>query len=118
MIQRRTLLATSAALLAAPRLGHAVTVGVTATELKIGNFMPYSGPASAYGVIGRGDTAFFKMINDQGGVGGRQINYISYDDGYSPPRSVEQTRRWSNRIASRSSTTRSARPRIRLWCGM
>lgn len=93
MIQRRTLLATSAALLAAPRLGHAVTVGVTATELKIGNFMPYSGPASAYGVIGRGDTAFFKMINDQGGVGGRQINYISYDDGYSPPRSVEQTRR-------------------------
>ena len=93
MMQRRTLLAASAALLATPRLGHAVTVGVTATELKIGNFMPYSGPASAYGVIGRGDTAYFKMINDQGGVGGRQINYISYDDGYSPPRSVEQTRR-------------------------
>jgi len=93
MIQRRAILAASAALLAAPRLGHAVTVGVTATELKIGNFMPYSGPASAYGVIGRGDAAFFKMINEQGGVGGRQINFISYDDGYSPPRSVEQTRR-------------------------
>ncbi|GGJ09612.1 ABC transporter substrate-binding protein [Neoroseomonas lacus] len=93
MMQRRTLLASSAALLAVPRLGHAVTVGVTATELKIGNFMPYSGPASAYGVIGRGDAAFFKMVNDQGGVGGRQINFISYDDGYSPPRAVEQTRR-------------------------
>lgn len=93
MTQRRTLLAASAAMLAAPRLGAAVTVGVTATELKIGNFMPYSGPASAYGVIGRGDAAYFKMINDQGGVGGRQINFISYDDGYSPPRSVEQTRR-------------------------
>jgi branched-chain amino acid transport system substrate-binding protein len=93
MMQRRTLLAASAALLATPRLGHAVTVGVTATELKIGNFMPYSGPASAYGVIGRGDAAFFRMVNDQGGVGGRQINFISYDDGYSPPRAVEQTRR-------------------------
>lgn len=93
MMQRRTLLAASAALLATPRLGHAVTVGVTATEIKIGNFMPYSGPASAYGVIGRGDAAFFKMVNDQGGVGGRQINFISYDDGYSPPRAVEQTRR-------------------------
>ncbi len=94
MMQRRTLLAASAAMLAAPRLGTAATVvGVTATELKIGNFMPYSGPASAYGVIGRGDSAFFKMVNDNGGVGGRQINYISYDDGYSPPRSVEQTRR-------------------------
>lgn len=94
MMQRRTLLAASAAMLAAPRLGAAATVvGVTATELKIGNFMPYSGPASAYGVIGRGDSAFFKMVNDNGGVGGRQINYISYDDGYSPPRSVEQTRR-------------------------
>ncbi|MBW6399604.1 ABC transporter substrate-binding protein [Roseomonas sp. HJA6] len=93
MIHRRAMLGASAALLAAPRLARAVTVGVTATELKIGNFMPYSGPASAYGVIGRGDAAFFKMMNDQGGVGGRQINYISYDDGYSPPRSVEQTRR-------------------------
>jgi len=93
MINRRAVLGASAALLAAPRLARAVTVGVTATELKIGNFMPYSGPASAYGVIGRGDSAFFKMMNDQGGVGGRQINYISYDDGYSPPRSVEQTRR-------------------------
>ncbi|MBR0661366.1 ABC transporter substrate-binding protein [Neoroseomonas oryzicola] len=93
MMQRRTLLAASAAMLAAPRIGAAVTVGVTATELKIGNFMPYSGPASAYGVIGRGDAAYFKMINDQGGVGGRQINFITYDDGYSPPRAVEQTRR-------------------------
>lgn len=93
MIQRRALLAASAVMLAAPRPGRAVTVGVTATEIKIGNFMPYSGPASAYGVIGRGDAAYFKMINEQGGVGGRQINFISYDDGYSPPRAVEQTRR-------------------------
>ncbi|HEX7967228.1 MAG TPA: ABC transporter substrate-binding protein, partial [Stellaceae bacterium] len=67
--------------------------GVTATEIKIGNTMPYSGPASAYGVIGKGETAFFNMINEQGGIGGRKINFISLDDGYSPPKAVEQVRR-------------------------
>ncbi len=67
--------------------------GVTATEIKIGNTMPYSGPASAYGVIGKGETAFFNMLNEQGGVNGRKINFISLDDGYSPPKTVEQARR-------------------------
>ena len=55
--------------------------------------MPYSGPASAYGVIGRAEVAYFKMINEQGGINGRKINLISLDDGYSPPRTVEQVRR-------------------------
>ena len=68
-------------------------VGVTDTEIKIGNTDAYSGPASAYGVIAKCETAFFKMINDQGGVNGRKINFISYDDGYSPPKTVEQVRR-------------------------
>jgi branched-chain amino acid transport system substrate-binding protein len=67
--------------------------GVTDTEIKIGNTMPYSGPASAYGTIGKAHAAYFKYINDQGGINGRKINYISYDDGYSPPRTVEQTRK-------------------------
>ena len=69
------------------------TPGVTATELKIGNTAPYSGPASAYGVIARTEAAVFKMINDQGGVGGRTIVYDSLDDAYSPPKTVDQVRR-------------------------
>src|ERR1700749_4127351 len=69
------------------------TPGVTATEIKIGNTNPYSGPASAYSVIAKLETAFFKMVNDQGGVAGRKINFISLDDGYSPPKTVEQVRR-------------------------
>src|SRR5205823_5333828 len=67
--------------------------GATDTEIKIGNIMPYSGPASAYGVIGRTEAAYFKKINDEGGVNGRKINFISYDDGYSPPKTVEQARK-------------------------
>ena len=67
--------------------------GVTATELKIGNTNAYSGPASAYGVIAKTESAFFQMVNDQGGVAGHKINFISYDDGYSPPKTVEQVRR-------------------------
>ena len=77
-------------------LGQAVqgeTPGVTATEIKIGNTAAYSGPASAYGIIARTEAAFFKMVNDKGGVGGRKIVYDSLDDGYSPPRTVEQVRR-------------------------
>src|ERR1700743_1498158 len=69
------------------------TPGVTATELKIGNCAAYSGPASAYGIIAKTEAAVFRMINDQGGVGGRKIVYDSLDDGYSPPRTVEQVRR-------------------------
>ena len=67
--------------------------GVTDTEIKIGQTMPYSGPGSAYGTIGKSEVAYFKMINDQGGINGRKINLISLDDGYSPPRTVEQIRK-------------------------
>jgi branched-chain amino acid transport system substrate-binding protein len=69
------------------------TPGVTATEIKIGNTNPYSGPNSAYSVIAKLETSFLKMVNDQGGVAGRKINFISLDDGYSPPKTVEQVRR-------------------------
>jgi ABC-type branched-subunit amino acid transport system substrate-binding protein len=67
--------------------------GATDTEIKIGNIMPYSGPASAYGVIGKTEAAYFKKINDAGGINGRKINFITYDDGYSPPKTVEQARK-------------------------
>src|SRR6202042_2272031 len=69
------------------------TPGVTATEVKIGNTDAYSGAGSAYSVIAKVETAFFKMVNDQGGDAGRKINFISLDDGYSPPKTVEQVRR-------------------------
>src|ERR1700760_1702568 len=67
--------------------------GASDTEIKIGNVEAYSGPASAYGVIGKTEDAYFKMINDEGGINGRKINFISYDDGYSPPKTVEQIRK-------------------------
>jgi branched-chain amino acid transport system substrate-binding protein len=67
--------------------------GVTATEIKIGNTDAYSGPASAFSVIAKLEAAFFKMVNDQGGIAGHKVNFISLDDGYSPPRTVEQVRR-------------------------
>jgi len=67
--------------------------GVTDTEIKIGQTMPYSGPLSAFGTIGRAEVAYFEMINRKGGVNGRKIRLISLDDGYSPPRTIEQTRR-------------------------
>src|SRR6202795_1265742 len=67
--------------------------GATDTEIKIGNIMPYSGPASAYGVIGKTEEAYFRKINAEGGIHGRDINFVSYDDGYSPPKPVEQARK-------------------------
>jgi len=67
--------------------------GATDTEIKVGNINPYSGPASAYGTIGKTIDAFFKKVNAEGGVNGRKINFISYDDGYSPPKAVEQARK-------------------------
>ena len=67
--------------------------GVSDTEIKIGNIMPYSGPASAYGVIGKTEEAYFKKINVEGGINGRKINFVSYDDAYSPPKTVEQARK-------------------------
>jgi branched-chain amino acid transport system substrate-binding protein len=67
--------------------------GATDTEIKIGNINPYSGPASAYGLIGKTINAYFKKVNAEGGINGRKINFISYDDGYSPPKAVEQVRK-------------------------
>jgi branched-chain amino acid transport system substrate-binding protein len=67
--------------------------GVTATEIRIGQTMPYSGPVSAFGALGKGEVGYFKMINERGGINGRKINLISLDDGYAPPKTVEQTRR-------------------------
>ena len=67
--------------------------GVSDSEIKIGNIMPYSGPASAYGEIGKAEAAYFRKVNAEGGVNGRKINFISYDDAYSPPKTVEQARK-------------------------
>jgi branched-chain amino acid transport system substrate-binding protein len=67
--------------------------GVTATEIKIGQTMPYSGPVSAFGALGKGEVGYFKMLNERGGINGRSVNLISLDDSYAPPKAVEQTRR-------------------------
>lgn len=92
---RRTLLGATAGGLAAPFVARAAgpMPGVTKDSIKIGQTMPYSGPASAYGVIGQTELAFCKMLNAQGGINGRKIELLSADDGYSPPRTVEETRR-------------------------
>jgi branched-chain amino acid transport system substrate-binding protein len=79
--------------LALPMAALAADPGVTATEIKIGHTNPYSGGASAYGTIGKAIAAYFKKVNDEGGVNGRKINFISYDDGYSPPKTVEMARK-------------------------
>ena len=97
MIQKRLLVAAAAAAFtlgvgtasAAKMYGP----GVSDTEIKIGHINPYSGPASAYGTIGKAIAAYFKMVNDNGGVNGRKIDFISLDDGYSPPKTVEQARK-------------------------
>src|SRR5262245_37712889 len=68
-------------------------VGASDTEIRIGNTMPYSGPASAYGTIGKTIDAYFRKINDEGGINGRKITFISYDDGYSPPKAREMVRK-------------------------
>jgi ABC-type branched-subunit amino acid transport system substrate-binding protein len=67
--------------------------GVTATEIRIGQTMPYSGPVSAFGALGKGEVGYFRMLNEKGGINGRKVNLISLDDGYAPPKTVEQTRR-------------------------
>ena len=100
-LTRRTILAAAPALafggplLAARpvRAAKQYGPGVTDTEIKIGNTCFYSGPASSYGTIGRAMAAYYKMVNDQGGVNGRKIDFISYDDAYSPPKTVEMTRK-------------------------
>jgi branched-chain amino acid transport system substrate-binding protein len=98
MISRRRLLQTTAASAAALATRSlpawaANAPGVTDKEIKIGQTMPYSGPASAYGAIGKAELAYFKKVNDEGGINGRMINLLSLDDGYSPPKTVEQIRR-------------------------
>ncbi len=94
---RRALLVAAAAALAGAGLPAAAAgkygPGASDSEIKLGQTMPYSGPASAYGTIGKVEAAYFKMINEQGGVNGRKINLISVDDGYSPPKAVEQVRK-------------------------
>ena len=95
-IDRRMMLVSLAGLvtLASPALAQKkYDPGASDTEIKVGNIMPYSGPASAYGTIGRAEAAFFRMINEQGGINGRKITFISYDDAYSPPKTVEQASR-------------------------
>src|ERR1700751_2008960 len=101
-LTRRTLLTAAPAALAfggplstarPVRAGKQYGPGVTDTEIKIGNTCFYSGPASSYGTIGRAMAAYYKMVNDEGGGNGRKINFLSYDDAYSPPKTVEQTRR-------------------------
>jgi branched-chain amino acid transport system substrate-binding protein len=98
---RRTILAMAPALafgapLVTVRPAHAAKQygpGVSDTEIKIGNTAPYSGPASSYSTVGKCKTAFFKMLNAGGGINGRTIDFISYDDGYSPPKTVEMVRK-------------------------
>ena len=85
--------ALTAALSTAASAQKKYDTGASDTEIKIGNIMPYSGPASAYGVIGKTEEAFFRKVNAEGGINGRKINFISYDDAYSPPKTVEQARK-------------------------
>src|SRR5690348_6724329 len=96
-LTKRKLLASAAATLAAaasPALAQKkYDAGATDTEIKIGNTNPYSGPASAYGLIGKTIDAYFKKVNAEGGINGRKVNFITYDDGYSPPKAVEQVRK-------------------------
>jgi branched-chain amino acid transport system substrate-binding protein len=90
---KRTVVTVLVGVLALAPAALAQTPGVTATEVKIGNTNPYSGPASAYGTIGKAIGAYFKKVNDEGGVNGRKVNYITYDDAYSPPKTVEMVRK-------------------------
>ncbi|MDI1264905.1 MAG: ABC transporter substrate-binding protein [bacterium] len=78
---------------AAPAAGKKYDIGASDSEIRIGNISPYSGPASSYGVIGKASEAYFRMINDGGGINGRKIVFTSYDDAYSPPKTVEQARK-------------------------
>lgn len=87
-----------------PAVQAAKVPGITDTEIMIGQTMPYSGPISGFATIGRAELAYFKMINDGGGISGRKLNLISRDDGYSPPKTVEQIVSWSRRTRSPSSS--------------
>ena len=93
MRTRWWLLALAAVISTSPAAEKKYGPGVSDTEIKLGQTVPYSGPVSAYGAIGKSEAAYFEMLNQQGGVNGRKIRLISIDDGYSPPKTVEQTRR-------------------------
>ena len=95
-ITRRAVVGSAAAFAFAPSIVGAqkkYDPGVTDKEIKLGHTNPYSGPLSAYGVIGKGITAFWQMVNDQGGINGRKIKFITYDDGFQPPKTVEMVRK-------------------------
>ncbi|HEX3860587.1 MAG TPA: ABC transporter substrate-binding protein [Stellaceae bacterium] len=96
-LTRRSILAAAPAaalaLRAWPARAKEYGPGVTDTEIKIGNTVPYSGPGSSYGTIGKAQTAYYKLINDKGGINGRKVNFLSYDDAYTPPKTVEQVRK-------------------------
>ena len=115
-IKRLAVLSATFGLLAATSSGALAQkkydTGATDTEIKIGNIMPYSGPASAYGVIGKTEAAYFKKINDAGGINGRKINFISYDDTYSPPRRWSRRASWLKATKCFSSSTRWVPRRI------
>jgi branched-chain amino acid transport system substrate-binding protein len=98
MTSKLAIASVSLALLLAASNGSALAqkkydTGASDTEIKIGNIVPYSGPASAYGIVGKSMAAVFRKVNDEGGINGRKINFISYDDAYSPPKAVEQARK-------------------------
>ena len=118
MVSRRLFLQSSAASAAYLASGlwparAANAPGVTDTEIKIGQTMPYSGPLSAYGVVGRTEAAYFEMINEQGGVNGRKLNLISLDDGFSPPRPSSKPSVSSSKNRSPSFSGVSARRPMR-----
>ncbi|TAJ81879.1 ABC transporter substrate-binding protein [Reyranella sp.] len=95
-LRRRDFAAGSAALVFAPSIVRAqkkYDPGASDTEIKLGHTNPYSGPLSAYGVIGKAEAAYWQMVNDKGGINGRKVNFITYDDGYSPPKTVEMVRK-------------------------
>ncbi|MBR2816056.1 MAG: ABC transporter substrate-binding protein [Reyranella sp.] len=95
-LNRRAFAAGSAALVFAPAIVRAqkkYDPGASDTEIKLGHTNPYSGPLSAYGVIGKAETAYWQAVNDKGGINGRKVNFITYDDGYSPPKTVEMVRK-------------------------
>ena len=94
IVRRAATVFFSLALLAAPAMAQKkYDPGASDTEIKLGQTMPYSGPLSGFITLAKAEIAYFQMINDQGGVNGRKINMISLDDGFSPPKTVEQTRR-------------------------
>src|SRR5689334_5313822 len=92
MLMKWKIVATLALLLSGPAFATEEP-GISATEIKIGGVFPFSGPASSIGLVGKGVIAYIQLVNDQGGINGRKINYIAYDDAYSPPKAVEHVRK-------------------------